>query len=125
MDKERYIVFNDVELKPGTWIVTGRKARNWGVPYDYEAVIVNAWETGRDPEKFDDWEYEILIEHEGKWYGPYKINLDAVGFPCRAAQPLLEIPEPTADIVVISRQIIGSVDEELMAYIAKPSILWQ
>lgn|GEM_PF-1525996 len=114
-----YVSFIEVELRPGTWIVTGRNAR--GLSYDWEAVIVNAWETGGDPDKFEDWEYEILMppalnDSHRDWYGPYAISLDGVGFALRAPEPLIQLPQPLRELVIASYPIIQALDNELLAY---------
>ena len=110
-----YIKFDNVELRPGAWVITGRKASP--VPKDYEALIVNAWKTKGSPKQFKDWEYEIEIPPD---YGPYIISLAGIYAPIRGAEePEVIIQPPPQEIIVVSSSIIRSVNNELLEYLSK------
>ncbi len=106
-------------LKPGTWIITSRKARSYGLPYDYEAVVIDSWDTDGDPEKWEDVECSILIESNGDWLGPYTIPLAGVGLTLKTPEPLITLPIPTSQIIVVSQPIIKEIDNELLEYYNK------
>lgn len=108
-------------LKPGTIVVGGRN-----FCYDAQGIIVDAWETGGDPEKDEDWAFLVdmyaYIGSRDPWVLGQCYLRDI--WASNTTQELLMDLDSRLVLSSDAVPILKSVNEELMAYIANnPRVL--